>query len=79
MVDALVSPFTGDLEKTDIWNIAAGFTHYWTPQFRTSVFGSYARVEYGGIASFVSPHVGRPEGEIVASSETGGTPEGGMA
>jgi hypothetical protein len=55
VVDALVSPFTGDLEKTDIWNIAAGFTHYWTPQFRTNVFGSYARVEYGGIASFVSP------------------------
>ena len=31
------------------------------------------------IASFVSPHVGRPDGEIVASSEMGGTPEGGTA
>ena len=55
MVDATVSPFTGDLNKTDIWNIAAGFTHYWTPQFRSNLFGSFARVEYGGNASFVSP------------------------
>jgi hypothetical protein len=55
VVDATVSPFTGDLNKTDIWNIAAGFTHYWTPQFRSNIFGSFARVEFGGRASFVSP------------------------
>jgi hypothetical protein len=47
VVDAVVNPVTGDLEKTDIWNIAGGFTHYWTPQFRSSIFGSYARVEFG--------------------------------
>jgi hypothetical protein len=55
VVDAVVSPVTGDLDKTDIWNIAAGFTHYWTPQFRSSIFGSFARVEFGGHSSFVSP------------------------
>ena len=31
------------------------------------------------IASFVSPHVGRADGDIIVSSETTGTPEGGMA
>ena len=31
------------------------------------------------IASFVSPQVGRPDGDIIVSSETTGTPEGGMA
>ncbi len=55
VVDAVVSPVTGDLDKTDIWNIAAGFTHYWTPQFRSSIFGSFARVEFGGHSSLVSP------------------------
>ena len=47
------NPFTGDLDKTDIWNIAAGFTNYWTPQFRSSIFGSFARVEFGGHSSLV--------------------------
>jgi hypothetical protein len=47
VADAVINPVTGDLEKTDIWNIAGGFTHYWTPQFRSSIFGSYAHVEFG--------------------------------
>src|SRR5215208_4763292 len=55
VVDAVVNPFNGDLEKTDIWNIAGGFTHYWTPQFRSSVFGSYAQVEFGGNGSVITP------------------------
>src|SRR5215208_5192035 len=55
VVDAVVNPFNGDLEKTDIWNIAGGFTHYWTPQFRSSVFGSYANVEFGGVGSVLTP------------------------
>jgi len=55
VVDAVVNPFNGDLEKTDIWNIAGGFTHYWTPQFRSSVFGSYANVEFGGVGSVITP------------------------
>jgi hypothetical protein len=54
VVDAVVSPFNGDLDLTEIWNVAGGFTHYWTPQLRSSVFGSYARVEFGG-GSFVTP------------------------
>ena len=29
--------------------------HYWTPAFRSSVFGSYARVDYPGGASALGP------------------------
>jgi hypothetical protein len=54
VVDAVINPMNGDLEHTDIWSVAGGFTHYWTPQLRSSVFGSYARVEFGGYSSFVA-------------------------
>jgi hypothetical protein len=55
VADAVINPFNGDLEKTDVWNIAGGLTHYWTPQFRSSIFGSYARVEFDSVARTVTP------------------------
>jgi len=53
IVDAFVNPFNGDLELTDVWTVAGGFTHNWSPQLRSSIFGSYARVEFGGNSSAV--------------------------
>jgi hypothetical protein len=47
ITDATINVFTGQLEKTDVWSIAANFTHFWTPQLRSSIFGSYANVEFG--------------------------------
>jgi hypothetical protein len=40
----------GDIETGRGWQIAGGLNHYWTPTVRQSVFGSYARVEYGADA-----------------------------
>jgi hypothetical protein len=37
----------GEIDKTRAWSVAGGLRHYWTPEVRQSVFGSYARVEYG--------------------------------
>jgi len=37
----------GDIDTTRAWSVAGGLRHYWTPEIRQSVFGSYARVEYG--------------------------------
>jgi Porin subfamily len=71
VVDAVVNPANGDLEKTDVFNIAAGFTHYWTPQFRSSVFGSYAKVEFGGNASVLAPAGLVAPGGIVIPAGTG--------
>ena len=53
--DAFANPVTGDLEKTKAYSVAGGFTHYWTPEFRSSIFGSYARFEVPGSATFVVP------------------------
>ncbi|MFC4172816.1 porin [Microvirga sp. GCM10011540] len=41
LVDATYDPLTGDLKKTRAWAIAGGFRHYWTPQIRSNLFGSY--------------------------------------
>ncbi|HEV2560364.1 MAG TPA: porin [Microvirga sp.] len=48
--DAVIS-ITGDIQKTDVWNVAGGVTHNWTPQLSSSLFGSYARVEFGNSAN----------------------------
>lgn len=36
----------GNLHKTDGWAITAAFLHYWLPNLRQGIFGSYARIEY---------------------------------
>ncbi|UTD26140.1 porin [Bradyrhizobium sp. WD16] len=35
------------IEKSDAWQAAAFYEHYWTPQWRTSLFASYSRISYG--------------------------------
>jgi hypothetical protein len=46
-VDAVVDRF-GNLKKTDSWNLTAAFLHYWTPQVRQGIYGSYGRVDFAG-------------------------------
>ncbi|HZH09968.1 MAG TPA: porin, partial [Microvirga sp.] len=36
----------GEIDTSTGWSIAGGLRHYWTPEIRQNVFGSYARVEY---------------------------------
>ena len=54
LVDAYINPFTGNTETTTAWSIAGGVTHNWTPQFSSSLFGSYARFEFDGAAAGVT-------------------------
>lgn len=49
--DAYVNAFTGEIERGEGWSIAGGIRHYWTPQIRQNVFGSYLSVDYGGAAA----------------------------
>ena len=37
----------GEIDTTKGWSVAAGLRHYWTPEIRQNVFGSYARIEHG--------------------------------
>ncbi|MXN67266.1 porin [Stappia sp. GBMRC 2046] len=45
--DAVVNPFTSDLKTTKAWAIGAGFTHYWVPEFSTSLSASYLDYDHG--------------------------------
>jgi len=37
----------GEIETGRGWQVAGGLRHYWTPEIRQNIFGSYARVNYG--------------------------------
>jgi len=39
----------GEIEGTQGWSIAGGLRHYWTPEIRQNIFGSYASVEFGDL------------------------------
>lgn len=39
-----------DAELAEGWQVSAGIQHYWTPTFRSSIFGSYAQVDAIDIA-----------------------------
>ncbi len=45
-----VTPLSG-LQLTDAWAITAAFEHYWTPNLRSALWGSYTSVDYNGTAS----------------------------
>jgi hypothetical protein len=51
LADAYINPVTGDLDLGKGWSIAGGFRHYWTPELRWNVFGSYARFDYNAAAA----------------------------
>ena len=46
--DAAVDAF-GRLHLTKSWSVAGALQHYWTPQIRSAVFGSYAKIDYDSI------------------------------
>jgi hypothetical protein len=53
LADAFVNPITGNVDRGRGWSVAGGLRHYWTPEIRSNLFGSYARFEYGSAAGLV--------------------------
>ncbi|MDN3627862.1 porin [Methylobacterium isbiliense] len=45
--DAVVDPITGRLDLSTSWTVVGSFLHYWTPQWRSAVFGSYGEIAFG--------------------------------
>ena len=46
ILDGVFAP-GGQVQTSKAWQVDAAFEHYWTPQWRTSVFGSYSQISYG--------------------------------
>jgi Porin subfamily len=49
--DGVFSNATGEVQLTTSWGINAAYDHLWLPNFRTSLYGSYWRIEYGNNAN----------------------------
>jgi hypothetical protein len=54
--DAVVNPFTGGLSTTKAWGVNAGFQHFWTPTFASSITGSYAQIDTANVATGVGDY-----------------------
>ena len=62
--DATINPFTGQLQTSASFTAVASYLHYWSPEWRSAVFGSYgeqsfsrsARFAQGGAFSLVNPN-----------------------
>jgi hypothetical protein len=40
-----------DLQLTTAWNVNAAYEHFWSPRWKTSVYGGYAAVSYNNTAN----------------------------
>jgi hypothetical protein len=49
--DGIFSNATQDIQLTTVWGINAAYDHLWLPNFRTSIYGSYFKVDYGDSAN----------------------------
>jgi hypothetical protein len=49
--DGIFSNATGEIQLTTVWGINAAYDHLWLPNFRTSIYGSYFKVDYGSSAN----------------------------
>ena len=49
--DGIFSNATQDIQLTTVWGINAAYDHLWLPNFRSSLYGSYLRNDYGDSAN----------------------------
>lgn len=63
---------TGNVRKTEGFNFTAAFLHYWTPQVRQAVFGTYGYIDVptSVTSAFISTVPGTPGFGVFAASNT---------
>ncbi|MCJ2092405.1 porin [Methylobacterium sp. J-072] len=62
--DATINPFTGQLQTSNSVTAVASYLHYWSPEWRSAVFGSYgeqsfsrsARLAQGAAFNLLNPN-----------------------
>ncbi|GJD53372.1 hypothetical protein OPKNFCMD_6147 [Methylobacterium crusticola] len=45
--DAAVNPLTGKMELSTSWTVVGSLLHYWTPEWRSAIIGSYGEMSFG--------------------------------
>jgi hypothetical protein len=46
---------TGSVQLTTAWGINGGFQHFWNPKWRSSLYGGYTSIDYGGGVALICP------------------------
>jgi Porin subfamily len=46
-----LGPTASGLELTSTWAVNAAYTHFWSPQWKSTIAGSYHQTNYGGLAN----------------------------
>jgi hypothetical protein len=49
--DGVYSTATGDIQLTTVWGVNAAYDHFWRPDLRTSLYGSYLAIRYNDTAN----------------------------
>jgi hypothetical protein len=44
--DATINPFTGQLQTSAGFSTVASYLHYWSPEWRSALFGSYGELDF---------------------------------
>ena len=52
------------ITKSNAWEVDAWFEHYWSPQWRTSVFASYSHIGYGSAGNALLAQAFGPGGRL---------------
>jgi hypothetical protein len=66
---SLASGTGTDLQLTTAWNVNAAYEHFWSPRWRTSLYGGYAAVTYNSTANnLLCANIAAPAGVGVPTS-----------
>jgi hypothetical protein len=61
------------VEHTKVWSINAGYQHFWSPQWRTALYGGYVDIDYGGGATFlINRHLANASAVLCTGLPTAG-------
>jgi hypothetical protein len=74
VTDAVYAGVGTQLDLTTAWSVTAGVQHYWTPAWRTSLFGGYEGISYGPHAAATLCAGLAPGGAGSSASAGGFTP-----
>ncbi len=62
-----------EIELTTVWNVIAFYEHIWNPNWRTSIYGGYVKVDYNANATnIINSHLPGAAGTNVCGVPVGG-------
>ncbi|WPO41862.1 porin [Tardiphaga sp. 42S5] len=82
VLDGVYGP-GGSIQQSSAWEVSGFYEHYWTPAWRTSLFGNYSHISYGDAGNALLAATFAPGGATrsatVLLNQTGGNFDLGLA